>query len=114
LDEELIGVYDFETKTALLNNIRPQYIILKPSLHGGIQGCQEWIELAHEKNIEWWITSALESNVGLSAIAQFVSNYSPELFQGLGTGSLYVQNSVARTEVKRGKLYFIPPRLSRE
>ena len=105
LDEELIGMstmasgtYDVPTreyKQALLDTIRPQYIILKPSLHGGLSGSREWIQLAHERGIGSWITSALESNVGLNAIAQFASDvYGPEVSmpQGLGTGQLFEEN----------------------
>lgn len=104
LDEELIGIYELARKKELLATIRPQYIILKPSLHGGIQGCQEWIELANSLSIPWWITSALESNIGLNAIAQFVSTYDISLHQGLGTGSLFVKNTPATTRVQNGQL----------
>lgn len=90
LDEELIplGI----KKNSLLDTILPQYIILKPTLHGGISGCDEWIKLAEEREIAWWSTSALESNIGLNAIAQWVSTYKNPLPQGLGTGKLYVDN----------------------
>ncbi len=104
LDEELIGIYDYAEKKQLLEAIQPQYIILKPSLHGGIKGCKEWIELATKLYIPWWMTSALESNIGLNAIAQFVSSYDISLHQGLGTGSLFVENTPATTEVKNGQL----------
>lgn len=107
LDEELIGVYDFQSKKNLLKTIQPQYIILKPSLHGGIKGCQEWIHLAESLEIPWWITSALESNVGLNMIAQFVANYDVELHQGLGTGGLYVSNTKATTIIENGQMIFI-------
>jgi len=92
LDEELIGVNNPETKAKLLETIRPQYIILKPTLHGGLKGAEEWIELAKSFQIDWWITSALESNVGLNAIAQWCSTLNNPLPQGLGTGSLYTNN----------------------
>src|SRR5690554_3123131 len=92
LDEELIGIYDYEDKRQLLDKIQPQFIILKPSLIGGFKGSKEWIELAEERKIPWWITSALESNVGLNAIAQFTSTYEIVLPQGLGTGALYTNN----------------------
>lgn len=92
LDEELIGIYQEEKQSALLDHIRPQYIILKPSLHGGISGTQHWISGAEAHHIPWWITSALESNLGLNAIAQLASSYKLNLPQGLGTGSLYVKN----------------------
>ncbi len=104
LDEELIGVYDSTKKKELLKMIQPQYIILKPSLHGGIKGCQEWIDLSTSLGIPWWMTSALESNIGLNAIAQFVSTYAISLHQGLGTGSLFVENTPATTEVQNGQL----------
>ena len=73
-------------------------------LHGGLRGCQEWIALADERKIGWWITSALESNIGLSAIAQFTANYPIELPQGLGTGSIYLDNIPSPLEVKKGSL----------
>lgn len=104
LDEELIGIHDYEDKRQLLDKIQPQYIILKPSLIGGFKGSKEWIELAEERNIPWWITSALESNVGLDAIAQFTSTYSIILPQGLGTGALYTNNVESCLEVRNGEL----------
>lgn len=104
LDEELIGIVTKEQKIELLETIKPQYIILKPSLHGGLIGCREWISLAEERKIPWWITSALESNVGLNAIAQFVSQYNNVLHQGLGTGGLYVKNTPSDLQVCRGYL----------
>ena len=92
LDEELIGINTIEDKKALLQTISPHYIILKPSLCGGFSGSDEWIRLARKQNIDWWATSALESNIGLNAIAQWVSTYSIDKPQGLGTGLLYVNN----------------------
>ncbi len=92
LDEELIGIKTIENKRALLEKIVPQYIILKPSLVGGFKGCMEWISVAGELGISWWITSALESNVGLNAIAQFTSQFYNPLPQGLGTGQIYTNN----------------------
>ena len=95
LDEELIGVNMPERKRQLLETIRPQYIILKPSLHGGMAGCREWIALARERGIGSWITSALESNVGLNAIAHLAAEvYGPAITipQGLGTGQLFTDN----------------------
>ena len=109
LDEELIGVNDTGEKIRLLDTIRPQFIILKPSLHGGLTGCDEWVRLAEERGIGWWATSALESNVGLSAIAQWVSQYRPTLAQGLGTGLLYTDNTEAETEVIGEKIFFKAP-----
>lgn len=105
LDEELIGVNDLKKKIELLETIRPQYIILKPSLHGGISGCQEWIELAQERNILWWLTSALESNIGLDAICQFAAEYDNKLPQGLGTGSLYTNNIESNLVVEKGYIF---------
>jgi o-succinylbenzoate synthase len=107
LDEELIGVVGMENKFNLLNEIQPQYIILKPSLHGGISGSKEWIELANNLSIPWWMTSALESNVGLNLVAQLASTYKNQLPQGLGTGSLYVENTTPHSVVSNGELYFI-------
>ena len=92
LDEELIGVSDQKRREEILDGIRPQYIILKPSLCGGIAATRDWIKEAEKREIGWWITSALESNVGLNAIAQLTSCFSTELPQGLGTGMLYVNN----------------------
>jgi len=105
LDEELIGVNQLEKKKELLDLIQPDFIILKPSLHGGISGCKEWISLAEERKINWWITSALESNIGLSAICQFVGEYKNRLPQGLGTGSLYTDNIPSNLIVKEGQIY---------
>ena len=108
LDEELIGVNVRSMKQALLDTIRPQYIILKPSLHGGMYGCKEWISLADERGIGSWITSALESNVGLSAIAHFCAKmYGPnvKMPQGLGTGQLFTDNIPMPLEIKGDKLF---------
>lgn len=108
LDEELIGVVDLEEKRKLLDKIRPQYIILKPSLVGGIKGSLEWIELANELKIGWWITSALESNIGLNAIAQWTYTLKTTLPQGLGTGALYTNNFSSPLIVKNGALWYNP------
>jgi o-succinylbenzoate synthase len=106
LDEELIGVYGMENKKQLLSHIKPQYIILKPSLHGGLKGSAEWINIAESYVIPWWMTSALESNVGLNAIAQFASSLINSLPQGLGTGGLYVQNECSEMFIHNGELFF--------
>jgi len=106
LDEELIGVFSKEAKEILLEEIRPQYIILKPSLIGGIQGSNEWISIAENKHIDWWITSALESNIGLNAIAQYTSSLNTTLPQGLGTGALFTNNIEAPLSVKNGNLLY--------
>ncbi len=106
LDEELIGVFTLKEKEDLLEKIRPQYIILKPSLIGGIKGTLQWIELANKFGIGWWITSALESNIGLNAIAQFTFTLNNSMHQGLGTGSLYTNNFDSPLEVIQGKLWY--------
>lgn len=92
LDEELIGILNSESKQDLLTTIKPQYIILKPSLIGGFFGSDEWIGLAEKNNIGWWITSALESNIGLNAIAQYTYTKNNPMPQGLGTGALFTNN----------------------
>ena len=110
LDEELIGVNDLKSKEMLLQEINPQYIILKPSLHGGIAGSTEWIELAKKKGIKSWITSALESNIGLNVIAQFASYIYPkdqQMPQGLGTGQLYTNNIEMPLAIKKDELWFL-------
>src|SRR5690606_9192518 len=94
LDEELIGVFHPEEKRRFLDKIAPQYIVLKPSLVGGFSGTKEWIAIARERGIGWWITSALESNIGLNAIAQWTYTLLPQMAQGLGTGALYTNNAV--------------------
>lgn len=108
LDEELIGVTRYEDKVKLLDKIKPQYIILKPSLVGGIKGSMEWIKLAKDRNIGWWVTSALEGNIGLNAIAQWTYTLATELPQGLGTGALYTNNFESPLEVKNGELWYNP------
>jgi len=106
LDEELIGIIDFNEKVKLLDTVKPQYIILKPSLSGGFSGSDEWISLAEERNIQWWITSALESNIGLNAIAQYTFTKKNPMPQGLGTGSLFLNNFPSRLDLKGELLYF--------
>lgn len=105
LDEELIGINSREAKIDMLETIQPQYIILKPSLHGGISGTQEWIQLAEERSIPWWMTSALESNIGLEAICQLTAEYNNDLPQGLGTGSLYTNNVESDLVVQNGFIF---------
>ena len=110
LDEELIGVNVRSMKEALLDTIRPQYIILKPSLHGGIYGCNEWIELANQRGIGSWITSALESNIGLHAIAHYAAKvYGPnvQMPQGLGTGQLFTDNIPMPLEIRGDQLFVV-------
>ena len=106
LDEELIGVSSVTEKEKLLQTIQPQYIILKPSLIGGYRGSQEWIDLADKMGIGWWVTSALESNIGLNAIAQWTYVLESNMPQGLGTGSLFANNFESPLEVEGGKLYY--------
>ncbi|MBO3697532.1 o-succinylbenzoate synthase [Roseivirga sp. E12] len=110
LDEELIGIHEYKAKEELLNSIKPQYIILKPSLVGGIRACEEWTEIAQRLNIGWWMTSMLESNVGLNAIAQFTSQYKSSLPQGLGTGQLYHNNIDSPLAIRRGELFYNSPK----
>ena len=104
LDEELIGVFSVTKKEELLQTINPQYIILKPSLVGGFKGSEEWINLANKQNIGWWITSALESNIGLNAIAQWTYTLGNNMPQGLGTGDLFTNNFDSPLIVKKGTL----------
>lgn len=106
LDEELIGVVDVTKRAQLLQTIQPQYIILKPSLLGGYADSLEWIKLAEDTKADWWITSALESNIGLNAIAQFTATLNNNLPQGLGTGALYTNNLESPLEVSKGGLYY--------
>ena len=108
LDEELIGVNSTDEKIRLLDTIKPQYIILKPSLHGGVAGTREWIALANERGIGSWITSALESNIGLNAIAQLAANiYGSKITmpQGLGTGMLFTDNIPMPLEIRNDCLW---------
>ncbi|HEY4650853.1 MAG TPA: o-succinylbenzoate synthase [Pontibacter sp.] len=106
LDEELIGVLNPEKQAAMLETIRPQYIILKPTLVGGLQQSAAWIVLAGSSGIDWWMTSALESNIGLNAISQFTANYSPDMPQGLGTGQLYHNNIASPLHIEQGQLWY--------
>jgi len=106
LDEELIGIFSLEEKEKLLQQISPQYIILKPSFIGGFRGTQQWITLAEKYNIGWWITSALESNIGLNAIAQWTFLQNSNMPQGLGTGALYTNNIDCPLEVAKGHLWY--------
>jgi len=106
LDEELIGVFAVKEKEDLLLKIKPQYIILKPSFVGGFRGTQEWISLAEKYNIGWWITSALESNIGLNAISQWTFTLNNSMPQGLGTGALYTNNFDCPLQVSQGKLWY--------
>lgn len=106
LDEELIGVFSETKKQQLLQTIQPQYIILKPSLIGGYNGSKQWVDLAEKLNINWWITSALESNIGLNAIAQYTYTLNNTMPQGLGTGGLFTNNFESPLQVKHGNLQY--------
>lgn len=108
LDEELIGVGGEENKSRLLDFIRPTFIILKPALCGGFSGAEEWIRLADERGIGWWITSALESNVGLNAIAQFTASLNVKIPQGLGTGGLFTNNFISPLRLEGERLSYDP------
>ncbi|ALJ01594.1 o-succinylbenzoate synthase [Rufibacter tibetensis] len=110
LDEELIGVSGKENKWKLLDKIRPQYIIIKPTLVGGLVSSREWIQVAESLGIDWWLTSALESNIGLNAIAQFASDLGNPLPQGLGTGQLYHNNFASPLEIRGEELWYNPER----
>jgi o-succinylbenzoate synthase len=105
LDEELIGIVDFEEKKKLLELIKPQYIILKPALVGGFSGSDEWISIAESLNIGWWITSALESNIGLNAICQYTYTKKNPLPQGLGTGALFTNNFETNLHLEGDKMW---------
>jgi len=106
LDEELIGV-NLDNAASLLSIISPKYIILKPTLLGGFDICDQWIAEASKQNIGWWSTSALEGNIGLSDIAQWVSTYKLSMPQGLGTGSLFVKNFPPNTKTVKEHLFYI-------
>jgi L-alanine-DL-glutamate epimerase-like enolase superfamily enzyme len=105
LDEEITGITGPDEKEKLLDQIKPQYIILKPSLTGGIKASEEWINIARERGIGWWVTSALESNIGLNAIAQWTATLGSSNFQGLGTGALFTNNIDSPLFVSKGKLF---------
>ena len=105
LDEELIGVIDKTKQAALLDAIQPQYCIFKPSLLGGFHATEQWITLCKDRNIQWWNTSALESNIGLNAIAQWTATLNNPMPQGLGTGQLYTNNVEPHLHIEQGELY---------
>ncbi len=106
LDEELIGFHDESLRRQMLSTIKPQYIILKPSLTGGFASSQNWIDLANEMNIGWWVTSALEGNIGLNAIAQWTATLHNTMPQGLGTGQVFTNNVLSPLMVDKGFLYY--------
>lgn len=105
-DEELIGWHTWEQKGNLLDALHPHYTVLKPSLHGGMRGSAEWIRAAEQRNIGWWITSALESNIGLNAIAQWCATYPNLMPQGLGTGLLFTDNVDLPLEIRKDCLWY--------
>jgi L-alanine-DL-glutamate epimerase-like enolase superfamily enzyme len=105
-DEELIRHESLDTRKQLLQKMKPAYIVLKPTLHGGLSGCTQWIELAESLGIGWWITSALESNIGLNSICQFTANYPIRIPQGLGTGAIYSNNIDSPLKVDNGCISF--------
>jgi L-alanine-DL-glutamate epimerase-like enolase superfamily enzyme len=106
LDEELIALSDLNRKVELLDRISPQFLILKPALLGGFQASEDWIALARKRNMGWWVTSALESNIGLNAIAQWTATLGVNMPQGLGTGSLYSNNFDSPLQTGAGKLWY--------
>ena len=106
LDEELIGVFYSEEKMRLIETIKPQFIILKPSFVGGFRGSDDWISIVESQGVDWWITSALESNVGLNAISQYTFTKNSKLPQGLGTGSLYTNNIKSPLKVRNGSIHY--------
>jgi len=110
LDEELIGIGSTKEMQKLLDTISPAYLILKPSLHGGFANCEKWIELAKITNAGWWVTSALESNIGLNAIAQWTFLQNTKMEQGLGTGQLFTNNFDSPLEISRDLLWHRPER----
>lgn len=110
LDEELIGITAHAEMQRLIETIRPAYLILKPSLHGGFAGCESWIELAEKNGTGWWITSALESNIGLNAIAQWAFHLNAKNEQGLGTGQLFTNNFESPLEISGDRLWHLPER----
>ncbi len=105
LDEELIGITEYQDKVELLKEIKPKYIILKPTLLGGFEASKEWIDIAESLEIDWWITSALESNIGLDAIAQWASTFDLKMPQGLGTGQVFSNNKPSNLYLEGEKLY---------
>jgi o-succinylbenzoate synthase len=106
LDEELIGISSEEEKEKLLDVIRPQFLVLKPSLHGGISGCSAWVKLAERRSTGWWVTSYLESNIGLNAIAQWAFHTNAKGYQGLGTGALFTNNIPSPLEIRGEELWW--------
>jgi O-succinylbenzoate synthase len=111
LDEELIGLMDNKQRGELLEHVKPAYIILKPSLLGGYAACREWIAIAGKHDVGWWVTSALESNVGLNALAQWVATLDNDMVQGLGTGELYDNNFPSPLYISNARLSYLPEKV---
>ena len=105
-DEELIGKNAYADRRQLLDRLKPAFVVVKPSLHGGMRGTEEWIRLAEERGMGWWITSALESSIGLNAICQLTANFQPRIPQGLGTGGIYSNNVASPLSVRDGKILY--------
>jgi len=108
LDEELIGKFTRNQKASTLDEIKPGYIVIKPTLTGGYSGAQEWIDLARQRNIGWWITSSLESNIGLNALAQWVATLHTSMPQGLGTGGVFTNNFISPLYLEGDRLHYNP------
>ena len=106
LDEELVGINTTMDRMELLREVKPHYLVLKPTLHGGFNSVEKWILLANKMNIKWWVTSYLETNIGLNAIAQFVSLYHNDEYQGLGTGALFHENILSPIHIDHGHLMY--------
>jgi o-succinylbenzoate synthase len=108
LDEELIGIYSAPEKNKMLAHIQPQYIVIKPSFAGGFEKAKEWIRAAEKNDAGWWVTSALESNIGLNAIAQWVATLKTNMVQGLGTGQVFSNNIPSPLHLEGSELWFDP------
>ena len=108
LDEELIGITECKVKNELMETVQPQHIVLKPSLVGGFKASEEWIDIAEKFDTGWWVTSALESNIGLNAIAQWIFTLGNTMPQGLGTGQLYTNNIASPLEIAEGRIRYNP------
>lgn len=108
LDEELIGITEDDEREELLKTVKPDYLIFKPSLIGGLNETSKWVELCNNYNVKWWATSALESNIGLNAISQWAGFHGVSMPQGLGTGQLFTNNVISPLHIENGKLFYDP------
>lgn len=108
LDEELLGIFDYKKRKELLETIKPQYLVVKPGLHGGFASSAQWVELARQNNIGWWATTALESNIGVNAIAQWAYTQNPDFIHGIGTGLLYSNNIDSPLSLRGESLFYRP------